>query len=110
MNILYEGVTRSSWPLIVSIIISVVVGVLGLLWIILCLSDEGEWTNGCTAWIAAIGISAIITSFIYDTAPKRKYIRVDISSITNWDAVIEKYYLGDITGKVLELTEKETQE
>lgn len=110
MNILYEGVTHSGLTFMIAVIVTAVVVTIGLLWIFLSLTEEGEWTKGCTVWLVAILASVLIAVFEYDKAPEHRYIRVDVTSITDWDAVIKKYDVEKMTGKVLELKEKEPLE
>ena len=107
MNVLYESVTRNNDFANFIIILSVFAVIILLITVMGEIFDNG-WDDLCTKLLIIITIILFSNILIVSTfAPLHRYIKVDITSITDWDTIIQKYDVSGINGKVATLIEKE---
>lgn len=106
MSILYESTTTSEWVEIFTLLAPLLTFLVGLLVVGCILTIDERWTKWCTLCVIIFLVSIALVLLVKWCAPTYRYFRVDASTITNWDEVIQKYNVGNINGKILNLIEK----
>ncbi len=106
MEILYESVSIDGFYDLLLFIVPTII-VVSCAVIILCIITEDDWNKACTVCICGILITMLFTITIRNYLPRYRTLKVDVSSVQDWDELIKKYEIGSVKGKILNITERE---